>query len=162
MYFSSTKIRVICHQSCGLTIFNVPKGAVHHIFFNTKQWMIIRIFVSMNIEEIRDYCLAKAHTTEELPFGPDTLVYKLHGKIFLLVGLDQVDALCFNVKCDPEYAIQLREEFSQTVMPGYHMNKKHWNTVYCNRELSDVQIFALIDHSYALIWDSLPKHLRTV
>src|SRR5690606_8815155 len=144
MYFSSTKIRVICHQSCGLTIFNVPKRAVHHIFFNTKQWMIIRIFVSMNIEEIRDYCLAKAHTTEELPFGPDTLGYKWDRKIFPVVAFDQLDALWLNVNGDPEYASQLRQEFSQTVMAGYQMEQRHWNTRYCNRELSGVQIFALI------------------
>lgn len=114
----------------------------------------------MNIEEIRDYCVAKSHTTEETPFGPDTLVYKLHGKVFLLLGLDQIDALSFNVKCDPEYAVALRDEFEDTVFPGYHMNKKHWNTVFCNRQLSDERILALIDHSYTLVLQSLPKRLR--
>lgn len=114
----------------------------------------------MNIEEIRDYCVAKSHTTEETPFGPDTLVYKLHGKVFLLLGLDQIDAFSFNVKCDPEYAVALRDEFEDTVFPGYHMNKKHWNTVFCNRQLSDERILGLIDHSYTLVLQSLPKRLR--
>lgn len=111
----------------------------------------------MNIEELREYCLSKPGVAEELPFGPDTLVFKIGGKIFLLLGLDQVDALSFNAKCDPEYALQLREQYSATVIPGFHMNKKHWNTVYCNRQLSDAQILALIDHSFGLVVASLPK-----
>jgi len=73
------------------------------------------------------------------------------------VGLDQVDQLTFNVKCDPEYAIQLREQHERTVLPGYHMNKKHWNTVYANRELSDLQLYDLVDHSYELVLKSLSK-----
>lgn len=112
----------------------------------------------MNIEELRDYCLSKQGVTEELPFGPDTLVFKIGGKIFLLVGMDQVDTLRFNVKCDPEYALLLREKYIDTVIPGYHMNKKHWNTVYCNQQLSDKQLFELIDHSFELIRKSLPKN----
>lgn len=111
----------------------------------------------MNIEELREYCLHKPGVTEELPFGPDTLVFKIGGKIFLLVGLDQIDTLRFNAKCDPEYAIQLREQYPATVLPGYHMNKKHWNTVYCNQHLTDAQIQELIDHSFSLVFQSLPK-----
>lgn len=111
----------------------------------------------MNIEELREYCLRKAGVTEELPFGPDTLVFKIGGKIFLLVGLDQIDSLRFNAKCDPEYALQLREQYPTTVLPGYHMNKKHWNTVYCNQHLADEQILELIDHSFNLVFHSLPK-----
>ncbi len=114
----------------------------------------------MHIEELRDYCISKAAVTEETPFGPDTLVFKLMGKVFLLVGLDQVDELRFNVKCDPEYAIELREKHEHTVIPGYHMNKKHWNTVYANRQLADKELYKLVDHSYALILASLPKALR--
>lgn len=115
----------------------------------------------MHIEEIRDYCLSKsASVQEEMPFGPDTLVFKVGGKIFLLIGLDQVDDLSLNVKCDPEYAVELREKYEQTVIPGYHMNKKHWNTVYLRRELHDGKIKELIDHSFDLIVQSLPKSIR--
>ena len=115
----------------------------------------------MHIEQIRDYCLSKPFSSEELPFGPDTLVFKVGGKIFLLIGLD-VDGseLRFNVKCDPQLAIEWREKYSQTVFPGYHMNKKHWNTVYANRDLNDDQLYRMIDHSYDLIWQSLPKSIR--
>lgn len=113
----------------------------------------------MHIEDIRDYCLSLAHVTEETPFGPDTLVFKVGGKVFLLIGLDQIDDIRFNVKCDPEYAIELRELFEQTVTPGFHMNKKHWNSVYCNRELSDLKLRELILHSYDLVFRSLPKHI---
>lgn len=86
----------------------------------------------MHLDEIREYCLSKPGVEEALPFGPDVLVYKVNGKLFLLTGFDN-DPVQFNVKCDPEKAIELREEFPDTVLPGYHMNKKHWNTVlvYC-------------------------------
>lgn len=114
----------------------------------------------MHIEELREYCLGQKAVSEELPFGPQTLVFKVAGKVFLLVGLDQVDQLSFNVKCDPEYAVELREEYEGTVLPGYHMNKKHWNTVYANRELSDDRLFGLVDHSYQLVFQSLPKKMQ--
>src|SRR5690606_15960752 len=114
----------------------------------------------MHIEEIRDYCIVKPGATEETPFGPDTLVLKVGNKVFWLVGLDQVDALSFNVKCDPEYALELRDEYPATVIPGYHMNKKHWNTIYCNRQLPDEKLRSLIDHSYELVFASLPKAVK--
>lgn len=114
----------------------------------------------MNIEDIRDYCLSLSFVTEETPFGPDTLVFKVASKVFLLIGLDQVDELRFNVKCDPDYAVELREQYEQTVIPGYHMNKKHWNTVYCNRELADSKLKDLINHSYDLVYQSFPKRVR--
>ncbi|WP_104383716.1 MmcQ/YjbR family DNA-binding protein [Sphingobacterium sp. HMA12] len=114
----------------------------------------------MNIEELRDYCLSIGPVAEETPFGPDTLVFKVGGKIFLLVGLDQIDGLRFNVKCDPEKAIELRERYDQTVLPGYHMNKKHWNTVIANRELADSALEQLILHSYSLIVESLPAKVK--
>ena len=114
----------------------------------------------MNIEELREYCISKDFTTEELPFGPDTLVFKVGGKVFLLVGLDQVEDLRFNVKCDPEYAVELREKYEHTVFPGYHMNKKHWNTVVVNRQLGDDKLLELINHSYELVFQSLPKSVR--
>ncbi|WP_317197572.1 MmcQ/YjbR family DNA-binding protein [Sphingobacterium bovistauri] len=98
--------------------------------------------------------------SEELPFGPDTLVFKIAGKVFLLIGLDQVENMSFNVKCDPEYAIELREKYQHTVLPGYHMNKKHWNTVFLGRELNTTQLKELIDHSFDLVKLSLPKNIR--
>ena len=88
----------------------------------------------MNIEILREYCLSKPGAEETLPFGPDTLVFKTGGKVFLLVGLDE-ERLSFNVKCDPDKAIELREEFP-CVLPGYHMNKKHWNTIIVDGSVS--------------------------
>lgn len=115
----------------------------------------------MNIEELRNCCLSLDFVIEELPFGPQTLVFKVGGKIFLLVRLDVAEAdLSFNVKCDPEYAVELRERYHNTILPGYHMNKKHWNTVYCNRELSFIEISDLIKHSYSLVFNSLSKNIK--
>ncbi len=111
----------------------------------------------MNIEEIRDYCLAKAGVTEGLPFGEDTLVFKVGKKLFLLTSIS--DGNSFNVKCDPEMAIELREHHPE-VQPGYHMNKKHWNTVYTNGSLTRKQLCNMIDHSYDLVFNSLPKNIR--
>ena len=102
----------------------------------------------MNIEEIRDYCLAKAGVTEDMPFGEDTLVFRVGEKLFLLTSLSQGDR--FNVKCDPERAIELREQYAE-IQPGYHMNKKHWNTVIIDGSLSLQQLKDLIDHSYNLV-----------
>ena len=103
----------------------------------------------MNIETLRDYCLSKPGAEETLPFGPDTLVYKINGKVFLLVGLDAED-LRFNVKCDPDKAIELRDEYA-CVLPGFHMNKKHWNTVVVDGSVSNALLKEWIDHSYTLV-----------
>lgn len=103
----------------------------------------------MDIETLREYCLARPGTEETLPFGPDTLVFKVNNKIFLLVGLDS-DPLRFNVKCDPEKAIELREEYS-CVLPGYHMNKKHWNTIIVDGSVPARQLKEWIDDSYRLV-----------
>ena len=103
----------------------------------------------MNIESLREYCLSKPGVEETLPFGPTTLVYKVNGKIFLLTGLDE-ELLSFNVKCDPELAIELREHYS-CVQPGYHMNKKHWNTIVVDGSVSAKQLKEWIDHSYDLV-----------
>jgi predicted DNA-binding protein (MmcQ/YjbR family) len=111
----------------------------------------------MNIESLRDYCLSKENAQESFPFGDDTLVFKVMNKIFLLCGLEHSDR--FNVKCDPEKALLLREEFDE-VQPGWHMNKTHWNTVFMNGRLSDYQLKEMIDHSYDLIISSLPKNKR--
>ncbi len=104
----------------------------------------------MNIEELRDYVLQKPSVTEGFPFGEDTLVFKVQGKIFLLTGLES-NPLQFNVKCNPDKAIELREEYPESVLPGYHMNKKHWNTVIVDGILSRKQLQEMIDHSYALV-----------
>ena len=105
--------------------------------------------LAMNIETLRDYCLSRPDAEETFPFGPDTLVFKVGGKVFLLVGLDSED-LRFNVKCDPDNAIELREEFP-CVLPGYHMNKKHWNTVVIDGSVSDKRLKEWIDWSYDLV-----------
>jgi predicted DNA-binding protein (MmcQ/YjbR family) len=104
----------------------------------------------MNAEELRDYVLQKPSVTEGFPFGEDTLVFKVNGKIFLLVALD-ASPLQFNVKCDPGKAIELREEYPDVVLPGYHMNKKHWNTVVIDGTLSRKQIAGMVDDSYDLV-----------
>lgn len=103
----------------------------------------------MNIESLRNYCLSKPDAEETLPFGPDTLVYKINGKMFLLAGLDS-DPLQFNVKCNPDKALELREEFA-CVLPGYHMNKKHWNTIIVDGSVSSKQLKEWIDDSYELV-----------
>ncbi|WP_426669936.1 MmcQ/YjbR family DNA-binding protein [Mucilaginibacter sp. McL0603] len=111
----------------------------------------------MNIEEIRDYCLAKSGVTEGLPFGGDTLVFKVGEKLFLLISIS--DSTNFNVKCDPEWAVELREQHPE-IKPGYHMNKKHWNTVSTDGNLTHRQLCEMIDHSYDLVLKSLPKNIR--
>ena len=113
----------------------------------------------MNIESLREYCLSKPDVEETLPFGPDVLVYKVSGKIFLLLSLDQ-EPLQFNVKCDPELAIELREEHA-CVLPGYHMNKKHWNTIMVDGSISSKQLKEWIDHSYNLVVRPLSKRKKS-
>ena len=103
----------------------------------------------MNIETLREYCLSKPSAEETFPFGPDTLVYKVDGKAFLLTGLDN-EELHFNVKCDPDKAIELREEFP-CVLPGWHMNKKHWNTIVVDGSVSNKQLKEWIDWSHELV-----------
>lgn len=113
----------------------------------------------MHIEQLRDYCLAKPGVTEGFPFGPDTLVFKVAGKVFLLTGLDS-HPLSFNVKCDPAYAVELREQHPHSVAGAYHMNKKHWNTIICNGELDDRKLTHFIDLSYDLVVAGLPRKER--
>lgn len=112
----------------------------------------------MTLEAIRDYCLTKPGVTESMPFGDDTLVFKVGGKIFALTSLDPA-ASSINLKCDPERAVELREQFDE-VLPGYHMNKKHWNTVLLNGRVRKNDLCDWIDHSYELIYTSLPKTIR--
>ena len=102
----------------------------------------------MDIETLREYCILKESTTESFPFGEDTLVFKVNEKIFALVNLD--GDLSINLKCDPALATELRERFS-SVTAGYHMNKKHWNTVLLDGSVPDKEVFSWIDHSYKLV-----------
>lgn len=102
----------------------------------------------MDIESLRDYCISKKGASESFPFGEDTLVFKTKGKIFALVNLD--GDLSINLKCDPAFAIELRERYS-SVTPGYHMNKKHWNTVLLDGSVPDKEVQSWIDLSYDLI-----------
>jgi len=102
----------------------------------------------MNIEILREYCISKKNVTESFPFGDDTLVFKTEGRIFALVNLE--GDLSINLKCNPARAIELRERYS-SVIPGYHMNKKHWNTIYIDGSVPDKEVFSWVDHSYDLV-----------
>ena len=116
----------------------------------------------MNIEEYRNYCLAKKGVTEEFPFDEETLVFKVMGKMFALTSLKRWEEgdESVNLKCDPDRALELREEY-ESIKPGFHMSKKHWNTVQINSgELSIQLIKELIDHSYDLVVKGLTKKLR--
>lgn len=112
----------------------------------------------MDILALRDYCLAKPQATEDFPFGPNVLVFKVAGKMFALVNVDN-EMPSVNLKCDPERAIELREHHPE-IEPGYHMNKKMWNTVLLEGSLRNDFIQELIDHSYALVVASLPKKVQ--
>ncbi len=103
----------------------------------------------MDIDVLRDHALTLNDVEECLPFGPATLVFKVQGKIFLLISL-YASPLSFNVKCDPDKALELREQYS-SVQPGYHMNKKHWNTITVDGSLNSKQLREMIDHSYELV-----------
>lgn len=112
----------------------------------------------MNAEELREFCLTLKGTEEGFPFGEETLVFKVGGKIFLLMGLDE-RPLRFNAKCEPRLAEELRENFSN-VLPGYHMNKKHWNTIVCDGSVPRKKLLEWAEHSYELVRDSLPKKIK--
>ena len=114
----------------------------------------------MDIETFRKYCLSLPAVEETLPFGPDTLVYKVMGKAFALTGLDD-EVFQVNLKCDPERAIELREEYPGLIIPGWHMNKKHWNTIYFEEGLGNSLLIKLINHSYNLVVAGLPVKVKT-
>ena len=115
----------------------------------------------MDIQELLDYCTNKKAVTEHFPFDQDTLVLKVGGKMFLLTSMERWEAgkPTINLKCDPEYAIELRERY-QGIEPGYHMNKTHWNTVSIGGDVPFTLLLELIDHSYDLIFKSLPKKVQ--
>jgi len=109
----------------------------------------------MDLAQFREYCLSKACATESTPFGPDVLVFKVSGKMFALAALDELPTTV-NLKCDPDLALELRDRYEQ-VTPGYHMNKKHWNTVEIESGIPDPELRKMIDHSYELVASGLRK-----
>lgn len=111
----------------------------------------------MNIEQLREYCISCKGVTETFPFDEDTLVFKVSGKAFALISLSEANSV--NLKCDPERALLLRAEY-QAIVPGYHMNKKHWNTVVFNQDAADSLILELVEHSYNLVVASLTRFDR--
>ena len=112
----------------------------------------------MDLAEFREYCLAKPDATEGTPFGPDVLVFKVSCKMFALAGLDEVPTTV-NLKCDPDLALDLRDRYEQ-VTPGYHMNKKHWNTIEIESGIPALELRRMIDHSYELVVSNLPRAAR--
>lgn len=111
----------------------------------------------MNIEEFRSICLAMPGVTEEFPFDEQTLVYKVMGRIFAITNIDSFESI--NLKCDPEKAVELREAYDE-VIPGFHMNKKHWNTVIVEGSISNVLLTSWIKESYDRVVEKLPKSLQ--
>lgn len=112
----------------------------------------------MNIEQFREYCIAKKGVTESFPFDDKALVFKVMDKMFALTGLESNPATA-NLRCDPERAIELREEYDGLIIPGYHMSKKHWNTIEIEK-VSPKLLTELIDHSYDLVVRGLTKKLQ--
>ena len=111
----------------------------------------------MHIEEFRDYCLGKPFSTEGFPFDESILVFKVAGKMFALTDIDSFNSV--NLKCDPQKAIELREKY-MGIRPGYHMNKKHWNTIDTSSDVPGALLIELIDHSYDMVVKGLPKKVR--
>ena len=112
----------------------------------------------MDLAQFREYCLSKPRATEGTPFGPDVLVFKVAGKMFALAVFDEMPTTV-NLKCDPDWALDLRDRYEQ-VRPGYHMNKKHWNTVVLDGVIPEREIRKMIDHSYELVVQRLSKAKR--
>ncbi len=112
----------------------------------------------MNIEQFRTYCLSKPGASEDFPFDETTLCFRVAGKIFAITDL-QAERLSVNLKCEPDYALELRERYDE-VQPGWHMNKKHWNTVDFEGSIGDTLLYALIDHSYEQVVRTLSRAQR--
>lgn len=111
----------------------------------------------MNIEDFRNYCLQKAGVTETFPFDEETLVFKVLGKMFAATDVTLFESI--NLKCEPGKAVELRDTYP-AVLPGYHMSKKHWNTILIDGSIADHTIYGWIDDSYQLVVDKLPKKLQ--
>jgi len=114
----------------------------------------------MNIENFRTYCLSLVATSESLPFDENTLVFKVGTKMFALTSLNS-DTLSANLKCDPDYALELREQYS-CITPGFHMNKKHWNSISPNDCLDNKLFYELVKHSYDLVLTKMTKKERAM
>ena len=112
----------------------------------------------MQADAFRQFCLSQPGVTESSPFGPDNLVFKVSGKMFALLALDEIPVAA-NLKCDPDRALELRDRYEE-VTPGYHMNKRHWNTVQLVGGIPDAEIRQMIDHSYGLVLQGLPRAER--
>ncbi len=113
----------------------------------------------MNVQTLYDLCRGLPGTSESFPFDETTLVFKVGGKIYALLSLES-SPLCVNLKCKPDYAVALREQWPEDVFPGYHMNKKHWNTVVFEGSLSDSLLRELVLHSYERVVQGLPQRLK--
>lgn len=113
----------------------------------------------MTLSFFREYCLSKPGTSEDTPFDENTLCFKVGGKIFALTDMALFESV--NLKCDPERAVELREKY-EGILPGYHMDKKHWNTVAFDGSVPDPLVLNLVDHSYDLVFQGLPKKIQAV
>lgn len=113
----------------------------------------------MNIEELRSFYLSLPYVSESFPFGEEHLVVKVGSKLFAIMSLTSEEP-CISLKCDPERAVELRTQYS-AIVPGYHLNKQHWNTVYLRRDLPDSLLRDLVRHSYDLVWAKLTQRERT-
>ncbi len=116
----------------------------------------------MQVDQLQNYCLSKKGTTEEMPFDNEMLVFKVMGKMFMLLGLERWERgePSINVKCNPQTAIELRAQFDGDVTSAWHMNKKHWNTIHLHKSMDDTTVFQWIDHSYDLVVAGLTKKLQ--
>ena len=115
----------------------------------------------MDIESFRSYCLNKPGVEETFPFDEETLVFKVLGKMFALTGLEH-EVFRVNLKCDPDRSLELREEYPDDIYPGYHMSKKHWNTVVFESDLPNALLLELIDHSYDLVVAKMTKKNKAI
>ena len=116
----------------------------------------------MDVDQLQQYCLDKKGTTAEFPFDEHTLVFKVMGKMFALIGLEKWEAgeRFINLKCDPEYALELRDQFPDDITGAYHMSKTHWNTIHLNQSMDDAAVMQWIDHSYDLVIAGMTKKLQ--
>lgn len=114
----------------------------------------------MNVEEVREHCIAKKGVTESFPFDETSLVVKVLDKMFGIISLNGTHSM--NLKCDPDRAVELREAYSDAIIPGFHMNKKHWNTIQLDQNLSRDLLLELIDHSYDLVVAKLTKKQKDI
>lgn len=110
----------------------------------------------MDLTEIRNYCMKKSGSTEDFPFDFDVLAIRVSGKIYLLTDI-KTAPLKINLKCDPDNALYLREKYKDKILPGHHMNKKHWNTVIIDGSIPENEIYKMIDESYSLVYKGLNR-----